>query len=69
MIFINKIVQVYRLQKQGIYIKVPLFQATLRKIVEACGSDILSAQDAQELVEPKLLDSFLAYSTQNESYV
>ncbi|KAJ8921521.1 hypothetical protein NQ315_003139 [Exocentrus adspersus] len=43
--------------------------ATLRKIVDACGPDILSAQDAQELVEPKLLDSFLAYSTQNESYV
>ncbi|CAG9865301.1 unnamed protein product [Phyllotreta striolata] len=43
--------------------------ATLRKIVDACGSDVLSAQDAQELVEPKLLDSFLAYSSQNESYV
>ncbi|CAH1223111.1 unnamed protein product [Diabrotica balteata] len=44
-------------------------QATLRKIVDTCGSDVLSAQDAQELVEPKLLDSFLAYSSQNESYV
>ncbi|XP_023311619.1 protein inscuteable homolog [Anoplophora glabripennis] len=43
--------------------------ATLRKIADACGADVLSAQDAQELVEPKLLDSFLAYSTQNESYV
>ncbi|XP_028141241.1 protein inscuteable homolog [Diabrotica virgifera virgifera] len=43
--------------------------ATLRKIVDTCGSDVLSAQDAQELVEPKLLDSFLAYSSQNESYV
>ncbi|CAH1100811.1 unnamed protein product [Psylliodes chrysocephalus] len=43
--------------------------ATLRKIVDMCGSDVLSAQDAQELVEPKLLDSFLAYSSQNESYV
>ncbi|XP_056644652.1 protein inscuteable homolog [Diorhabda sublineata] len=43
--------------------------ATLRKIVDTCGSDVLSIQDAQELVEPKLLDSFLAYSSQNESYV
>ncbi|XP_066142000.1 protein inscuteable homolog isoform X1 [Euwallacea fornicatus] len=43
--------------------------ATLRKIVEACGKDVLDVQDCQELVEPKLLDSFLAYSTQNESYV
>ncbi|CAH0553065.1 unnamed protein product [Brassicogethes aeneus] len=43
--------------------------ATLRKIADVCGSAVLSAQDAQELVEPKLLDSFLAYSTQNESYV
>ncbi|XP_074034069.1 protein inscuteable homolog [Leptinotarsa decemlineata] len=43
--------------------------ATLRKIVGTCGSDVMSGQDAQELVEPTLLDSFLAYSTQNESYV
>ncbi|CAG9815714.1 unnamed protein product [Phaedon cochleariae] len=43
--------------------------ATLRKIIDTCGSDVISALDAQELVEPKLLDSFLAYSTQNESYV
>ncbi|XP_050303501.1 protein inscuteable homolog isoform X2 [Anthonomus grandis grandis] len=43
--------------------------ATLRKIAEACGTKVLSVQDCQELVEPKLLDSFLAYSTQNESYV
>ncbi|KAL1516448.1 hypothetical protein ABEB36_000363 [Hypothenemus hampei] len=43
--------------------------ATLRKIVEACGKDIMDPQDYQELVEPKLLDSFLTYSTQNESYV
>ncbi|KAJ8960488.1 hypothetical protein NQ318_013772 [Aromia moschata] len=43
--------------------------ATLRKIADSCGAEVLSAQDAQELVEPKLLDSFLAYSTQNESYV
>lgn len=46
-----------------------LFQATLRKIADTCGTDILSVQDSQELVEPKLLDSFLAYSSQNESYV
>lgn len=46
-----------------------LFQATLRKIVDCCGINVISAQDAQELVEPRLLDSFLAYSAQNESYV
>lgn len=46
-----------------------IFQATLRKIAEACGKEVLNAEDCQELVEPKLLDSFLAYSTQNESYV
>ncbi|XP_030747717.1 protein inscuteable homolog isoform X2 [Sitophilus oryzae] len=43
--------------------------ATLRKIAEACGTEMLNEQDCQELVEPKLLDSFLAYSAQNESYV
>ncbi|KAJ8982941.1 hypothetical protein NQ317_005256 [Molorchus minor] len=46
-----------------------LFFTTLRKIADACSINVLSAQDAQELVEPKLLDSFLAYSSQNESYV
>ncbi|RZC42648.1 inscuteable -like protein, partial [Asbolus verrucosus] len=43
--------------------------ATLRKITDTCGRDVISSEDAQELVEPKLLDSFLAYSTQSESYV
>ncbi|KAK4881524.1 hypothetical protein RN001_004843 [Aquatica leii] len=43
--------------------------ATLRKVAEACGNDVIDSVDVQELVEPKLLDSFLAYSTQNESYV
>uniref|UniRef100_A0AAR5PQT4 Protein inscuteable homologue C-terminal domain-containing protein n=3 Tax=Dendroctonus ponderosae TaxID=77166 RepID=A0AAR5PQT4_DENPD len=43
--------------------------ATFRKIAEACGRDVFNDQDCQELVEPKLLDSFLAYSAQNESYV
>ncbi|XP_044259470.1 protein inscuteable homolog isoform X2 [Tribolium madens] len=43
--------------------------ATLRKIADACGRDVISVEDAQELVEPKLLDSFLAYSSQSESYV
>lgn len=45
------------------------FQATLRKIVDCSGPSVISPQDAQELVEPRLLDSFLAYSAQNESYV
>lgn len=45
------------------------FQATLRKIADTCGRGVINSEDAQELVEPKLLDSFLAYSTQSESYV
>ncbi|KAL3276535.1 hypothetical protein HHI36_011910 [Cryptolaemus montrouzieri] len=43
--------------------------ASLRKIVETCGKEVISYQDSQELIEPRLLDSFLAYSNQNESYV
>ncbi|XP_031358874.1 protein inscuteable homolog isoform X1 [Photinus pyralis] len=43
--------------------------ATLRKTAEACGNGVIDSIDVQELVEPRLLDSFLAYSAQNESYV
>nr|XP_022908020.1 protein inscuteable homolog [Onthophagus taurus] len=43
--------------------------ATLRRIAENCGTSSIDTQDVQELVEPRLLDSFLAYSTQTESLV
>ncbi|XP_065169411.1 protein inscuteable homolog isoform X2 [Atheta coriaria] len=43
--------------------------ATLRKITEMCGASVMTEEDAQELIEPKLLDSFKAYAAQNESLV
>ncbi|XP_017783629.1 PREDICTED: protein inscuteable homolog [Nicrophorus vespilloides] len=43
--------------------------ATLRKITDACGVSVVNEEDAQELIQPKLLDSFMAYSAQNESLV
>ncbi|XP_064098526.1 protein inscuteable homolog isoform X2 [Macrobrachium nipponense] len=43
--------------------------AALRKIASSLGSDELRDMDAAELVEPRLLDSFLIYSSRQESYV
>ncbi|XP_018325698.1 protein inscuteable homolog [Agrilus planipennis] len=43
--------------------------ATLRKVAEICGTATIGDEDLQELVQPRLLDSFLTYSAQNESYV
>ncbi|VVC30242.1 Hypothetical protein CINCED_3A021057 [Cinara cedri] len=44
--------------------------ASLRKIAANCGKDkIMNQYDAAELVEPRLLDSFLLYSSKQESYV
>lgn len=43
--------------------------AALRKIASACGIDEFKGLDATELVEPRLLDSFLIYSSRQESYV
>lgn len=34
-----------------------------------CGASVMTEEDAQELIEPKLLDSFKAYAAQNESLV
>ena len=43
--------------------------ATVRKIASFCGVKPFEELDASELVEPRLLDSFLIFSTKNESFV
>ncbi|XP_045130951.1 protein inscuteable homolog [Portunus trituberculatus] len=43
--------------------------AALRKMSSSLGSDGLRGVDAAELVEPRLLDSFLIYSSRQESFV
>ncbi|XP_059481014.1 protein inscuteable homolog [Neocloeon triangulifer] len=43
--------------------------SALRKIASHCGSEVIEKLGAQELVAPRLLDSFLLYSSRQESYV
>nr|XP_053634438.1 protein inscuteable homolog [Cherax quadricarinatus] len=43
--------------------------AALRKMASSLGSEELRGMDAAELVEPRLLDSFLTYSSRQESFV
>ncbi|XP_050727217.1 protein inscuteable homolog isoform X2 [Eriocheir sinensis] len=43
--------------------------AALRKMSSSLGEEGLQGIDAAELVEPRLLDSFLIYSSRQESYV
>ncbi|XP_064098528.1 protein inscuteable homolog [Macrobrachium nipponense] len=43
--------------------------AALRKMASSLGLDELREVDAAELVEPRLLDSFLIYSSRQESFV
>ena len=43
--------------------------AAVRKISAVCGEDPFKALDAAELVEPRLLDSFLIFSSKSESFV
>ncbi|KAG8261869.1 protein inscuteable homolog isoform X2 [Homalodisca vitripennis] len=43
--------------------------AALRKIVANCGTKVVDELNARELIEPRLLDSFLLYSSRQESYV
>ncbi|XP_063860478.1 protein inscuteable homolog [Scylla paramamosain] len=43
--------------------------AALRKMSSSLGSEGLRGVDAAELVEPRLLDSFLIYSSRQESFV
>ena len=42
---------------------------SLFQIASACGTARFEALDAAELVEPRLLDSFLIFSSKNESFV
>ena len=44
-------------------------QATLRKIASACGNDVFRDGNGLDLVEPRLLESFLLCSSKQESYV
>jgi hypothetical protein len=43
--------------------------AAVRKISGVVGPDRFASLDASELVEPRLLDSFLIFSSKNESFV
>eukprot|EP00095_Tigriopus_kingsejongensis_P011757 maker-scaffold241_size241811-snap-gene-0.19 protein:Tk11757 transcript:maker-scaffold241_size241811-snap-gene-0.19-mRNA-1 annotation:"unknown unsecreted protein" len=43
--------------------------AAVRKIATSCGAKYFEDLDASELVEPRLLDSFLIFSSKNESFV
>ncbi|XP_046394800.1 protein inscuteable homolog [Ischnura elegans] len=43
--------------------------AALRKIAANCGTKVIEELGAMDLVEPRLLDSFLVYSSRQESYV
>lgn len=43
--------------------------AAVRKVAAVCGRKHFDALDAAELVEPRLLDSFLIFSSKNESFV
>jgi hypothetical protein len=44
-------------------------QAALHKIATACGTEELQQRGACDLVENRLLDVFLEYSSRPESYV
>ncbi len=46
-----------------------LLQATLRKLVSICGDEAVRGLEADDLIQPRLLDSFLLYSSRQESYV
>jgi len=43
--------------------------AALRKITSACGLDDFESEDIQQLVQPRLMDSFLICSGLEESFV
>ncbi len=43
--------------------------AAVRKIASVVGPERFETLDAAELVEPRLLDSFLIFSSKNESFV
>lgn len=43
--------------------------AVLRRVATHCGLEVFEAVEARDLIEPKLVDSFLEYSSKQESYV
>ena len=43
--------------------------AVLRRVATHCGSNAFDPVEARDLIEPKLVDSFLEYSSKQESYV
>ena len=55
-----------RLRSDGVLVSC---LAAVRKISAVCGPGHFAALDASELVEPRLLDAFLIFSSKNESFV
>ena len=43
--------------------------AVLRRVAHHCGHGVFDSLDARDLIDPKLMDSFLEYSSKQESYV
>ena len=43
--------------------------AVLRRVATHTGTEVFNILEATDLIEPKLVDSFLEYSSKQESYV
>ena len=43
--------------------------AVLRRVAHHCGHHVFDHLDARDLIDPKLMDSFMEYSSKQESYV
>jgi hypothetical protein len=43
--------------------------AVLRRVANHCGHGVFDNLKARDLIDPKLMDSFLEYSSKQESYV
>ena len=43
--------------------------AVLRRVANHCGHAVFDSLQARDLIDPKLMDSFLEYSSKQESYV
>ena len=43
--------------------------AVLRRVANHCGNGVFDNLQARDLIDPKLMDSFLEYSSKQESYV
>jgi len=46
-----------------------IFKAALRKVASMYGEDMLSTSDIKQLIQPKIMDSYLMCSKHNESFV